>query len=216
MTTEENNQPESENEEPAAEASSESETAPESAPEDGKSSSGAEGSAPEGLQDGPKEQAGLDAEAVKSVVISLLIDLGLVQESSTQPTNMSMALRLDDLKKGITSREKGLLKIQQTELQKALDSQKTSMEGQVADLRKTLASDIAQVVLAVEKLEKRGGPGPVVRDLGVISPQAMAEMQKAAVLKDMLPNADPLTRQKLEAEITRLEIKAAQTQQIIP
>ncbi len=112
-------------------------------------------------------------------------------------------------------------------LSKALGSQTSQVAGQIGELRKTvdgfkseidsrqssIVNDLAQIVLAVQTLEKRGGQGPVIRDLGAISPTAMAEMQKAAVLKDLVKETeDPLTRQKLQEEIARLEIKAIQTQ----
>lgn len=74
--------------------------------------------------------------------------------------------------------------------------------------------DLGKILSAIEGLEKRGGVGPVVRDLGVFSTQAMADLQKVSVLKEMLPKADPTTRQVLESEISRLEIKTIQTQKI--
>ena len=195
-------------ENPAKEAAPTEE--PESAP------SGAEGQEPE------SQQAGLSVEAVKQVVLDLLTELGLVQATGAgQPMQMGaklnglvkaqtnpLATRLDDLQKQLVLAEKGLLKMQADELQKALDGQKTNLD----DLRKTIAGDIAQGAIALDTLEKRGGPGPVIRDLGAISPNAMAEMQKSAVLKDLLKDAtDPQTRQALQTEITRLEIKAVQT-----
>jgi hypothetical protein len=173
-----------------AETETESET-PESAP------SGVEGSAP--------TRAGLDEAGVKDILISLLMDLGLVQPTGAQP--MSMAMRMDDLSKASQQ-----LSVSSDQLQKAFASHRSQVEAQLAELRKSLGSDIAQIVAALQVLEKRGGQGPVIRDLGAISPQAVAEMQKASVLKDLLKDtADPLTRQKLQEEITRLEIKAVQT-----
>jgi hypothetical protein len=177
------------------ETTNEQET-PESAPE-----SGTEGTAPE-----PK-QAGLSADAVKSLVISMLMELGLVQQSGAQP--MAMSIKIENLGKALQA------SVSTDQLNKALENKAGADQLEKTNSRlNTVVSDLAQVISAVQVLEKRGGPGPVVRDLGVISQQAMAEMQKAAVLKDMLPNSDPLTRQSLEAEITRLEIKAAQTRTI--
>jgi hypothetical protein len=196
--TPESNQPapEAGSDTPAAESAEET---PESAP------SGAEGAAPE------NQQASLNAEAVKEIVVGLLMDLGLVQPAGAQP--MSMAMRMDDLQKQIITAKVGLTKMHAAELQKAIDDYRVQASSQLEALRKTVAADLAQVVLAVQELEKRGGQGPVIRDLGAISPQVVAEMQKASVLKDLLKEtSDPLTRQKLQEEITRLEIKAVQTQ----
>lgn len=160
------------------------------------------------------EGLSLDVDDVREIVISLLAELGLVQPAigADQPMQMGAKLgdlvkaqsaalhtRLDDLQKQIISAEKSLLKMQADELQK---------ENRQAQI----VQDLAKVAVAVDAIEKRGGPGPVVRDLGAISPNAMAEMQKAAVLKDLLKDAaDAQTRQMLQNEITRLEIKAVQT-----
>lgn len=201
------------NEENAAEAASEPPAAetktpdtetpaetPESAP------GGAEGSEPE------VEQASLNVEAVRGVVINLLMELGLVQATGAQP--MSMAVRMDGLSKAIAG-QKSQVESQMSKVEDRFGALQKMVEGQssiVEELRKAYATDIAQIVNAVQMLEKRGGAGPVIRDLGAITQQGMADLQKAAALKDLLPGADPLTRQNLQAEITRLEIKAAQTQ----
>jgi len=160
------------------------------------------------------DEAELDVEAVKAIVIDLLMSLGLVEAKGAQP--MSMAMRMDEMQKqiGETKTWAQTLRPNETaDLQKALSDQKTAFEGQIETLKKTISSDLAQIAISVETLEKRGSSGPVLRDLGAITPQAMAEMQKATVLKDMLKREnDPTTRQALQAEITRLEIKAVQTQ----
>lgn len=161
------------------------------------------------------EGLSLDEDDVKGIVIAVLTDLGLVQPATGagQPMQMgeklnglvkaqtsAISVRLDDLQKQIVSAEKGLLKMQAAELQK-IENRQTQ-----------IVQDLAKVAVAVDAIEKRGGPGPVIRDLGALSPQAMAEMQKASVLKEMLKDAtNPQTRQALQAEITRLEIKAVQT-----
>ena len=162
------------------------------------------------------DEAELDVEAVKAIVIDLLMSLGLVEAKGAQP--MSMAMRMDEMQKqiGETKTWAQTLRPNETaDLQKALSDQKTAFEGQIETLKKTISSDLAQIAISVETLEKRGSSGPVLRDLGAITPQAMAEMQKATVLKDMLKREnDPTTRQALQAEITRLEIKAVQSRNI--
>ena len=144
------------------------------------------------------ERPVVDADDVEAIVIDMLTRLGLV-EAASGPQPMSMAMRMDELKKQIG---------ESAGLRKALDDQR----AEISELKKQIGSDLAQIVNAVQVLEKRGSSGPVLRDLGEISPSAMAEMQKASVLKDLLKNEnDPSVRQSLQAEITRLEIKAIQS-----
>jgi len=164
-------------------------------------------SAPSGVKDAPDPQAGPDVNVINEVVVGVLMDLGLVQPGGSQP--MSMSVRMDDLQKQIINAETGLGKMYQESLSKAISDQKEYFEKAVQGL----ASDIAQLALAHEALEKRGGPGPVIRDMGAVSQSDLADLQKAATLKDMLDKVDPATRQALQAEITRLEIKVARSAQ---
>ncbi len=174
-------------------------------------------SAAESDSESESEGQTLGAEEIKSIVIDVLAELGLVQPVSGGPMQMgaklgdmvksqtqSLAARVDKLQNQVINAEKGLLKMQTVDLGEL----RKSFEG----FKTALLADLAKVAVVVDALEKRGGPGPVIRDLGAISPQAMAEMQKASVLKDLLKDAaDPQTRQMLQNEITRLEIKAVQT-----
>lgn len=174
-------------------------------------------SAAESDSESESEGQTLGAEEIKGIVIDVLAELGLVQPVSGGPMQMgaklgdmvksqtqSLAARVDELQNQIINAEKGLLKMQAADLGEL----RKSFEG----FKTALVADLAKVAVVVDALEKRGGPGPVIRDLGAISPQAMAEMQKASVLKDLLKDAaDPQTRQMLQNEITRLEIKAVQT-----
>ncbi|KPL82652.1 hypothetical protein SE15_11175 [Thermanaerothrix daxensis] len=75
-----------------------------------------------------------------------------------------------------------------------------------------LVRDVAKLALEVEALSKRGASGPVLREIGSLTPQASAALQKAEVLKAALQSVtDPLAQQALRNEIARLEIQAIQT-----
>ncbi len=77
---------------------------------------------------------------------------------------------------------------------------------------KQLASDVARLAVEVEALSKRGASGPVLRELGSLTPQTSAALQKAEALKAVLQSVtDPLAEQALRNEIARLEIQAIQT-----
>ncbi len=128
----------------------------------------------------------LTAEDVREIVLSILAELGLVERSGT------------DLKLG--AKIQGLAK-SGNEALKAVE-----------ELKKQLAGDIAKLAVEVETLSKRGGSGPVLRELGILTPQASAALQKAEALKTALQSVtDPLAEQALRNEIARLEIQAIQT-----
>ncbi|MFK5282620.1 hypothetical protein ACI3PL_23955, partial [Lacticaseibacillus paracasei] len=61
---------------------------------------------------------------------------------------------------------------------------------------------------SLSDMEKRGGPAPIIRDLGALTPEAAGSMQKGAMLRDVIAKTtDPVVRQALQAELTTLEIK---------
>lgn len=135
------------------------------------------------------EAPALDVEAVKSVVIQLLLELGLVQE---------------------TAGAAGTFKVAQSgELKKAAQEQ-AILSKALADFRTQIVGDIAKIVNAVEMLEKRGA-GPVLREVAPLSAQAQADVQRASLLRKMAAEtSDPTVKQSLELEASRLEIKKIQ------
>jgi hypothetical protein len=93
-----------------------------------------------------------------------------------------------------------------------------SVERTISDLTKVVG-DLAQVVQAVETLEERlsrvektpAGMGPVLREIGVFGDGALAG-QSEAVLKGLLADADPATRELIGQKLTEMGIRAAQRQ----
>ena len=170
---------------------------------------------------------GLSADAVKEIVINLLVELGLAQKQG------DVAQKADftgDLQKSIHTYGSTLGQLDQSlkglgvkvasmdTLQKSFDG----LQVQVDHQKSEILSDLAKVAAGAESLharleimEKRGGMGPVLRELGGISPQALADSQQAEVLAKMAEGTnDPQLRQKLQAESARLKIKIAQSQPI--
>lgn len=142
-------------------------------------------------EDGEEEAAeeqpkALTVEDVREIVLSILAELGLIERSGT---NLQLGAKI-----------RGLVK-SGNEALKAVE-----------ELKKQLAGDIARLAVEVETLSKRGGSGPVLRELGTLTPQASAALQKAEALKIALQTVtDPLAEQALRNEIARLEIQAIQT-----
>lgn len=133
-------------------------------------------------------------EAIRAVVIQLLEELGFVQK---QGDEMKMAAGVGELQKRLATQE--------NDLQKAYDS--------LTARNKELTGDLAKLTVAVEDMAKRGGPAPVIRDLGVIGAESVAALQKAAALKDVIAQTtDPSVRQALQNQLATLEIKQIQSQ----
>ena len=125
---------------------------------------------------------GLTADDVREIVLALLRELGLIEQVGGEMT--------------LSAKIKGLAKAETADLRKSLEK---------------IIKDIAQLAVAVETLEKRGGSGPVLREIGALSPQAGATLQKIEQLRSALETVtDPLARQSLQNEIARLEIQAIQ------
>lgn len=165
----------------------------------------------------PEGQAGSVDERIKAMVVGVLLELGLVQLSSGGNAESDLILAMSQKKNGLT---KAVQATFPSEIERKVNGIKERLSknlNEVQSVRKDFSLmkyDLGKILSAIEGLEKRGGVGPVVRDLGVFSTQAMADLQKVSVLKEMLPKADPTTRQVLESEISRLEIKTIQTQKI--
>lgn len=137
-------------------------------------------------------------EAIRAVVIQLLEELGFVQEQGGQPGAPTAVkfVTADALQKRLT---------QQDELKKQYDA--------LSERQKSMTDDIAKLASNVDEMAKRGGPAPVIRDLGAITPELVAVEQETSLLKGMIAaTADPVARQSLQAELTKREIKKAQAQ----
>lgn len=135
-------------------------------------------------------------EAIRAVVIQLLEELGFVQEQGGQPGAPAAVkfVTAEALQKRLSASD---------ELKKQYDA--------LAERQKELTSDIVKVANSLDEMAKRGGPAPIIRDLGAINPQNAGELQKAAMLRDVIEKTtDPVARQALQAELTRLEIKQVQ------
>jgi hypothetical protein len=119
-------------------------------------------------------------DEVKEIVFSILQELGLVEKINNHLTLSTKVINM--------------------------------AKSEIGDLRKTLntvTKDVAKLAMIIEDLEKRGGSGPVLREIGSLTPQASAALQKAEVLKaELARTTDPLIRQTLQNEIVRLEIQA--------
>lgn len=133
-------------------------------------------------------------EEVRAIVIQLLEELGFVQEQGSQtgaPTVMKFAA-VESLQKRLTDRE--------SELQKAYDT--------ILARQAEITGDLVKVANSVEAMEKRGGPAPVIRDLGELTRESAGDMQKVAILRDLIAKtSDPSAKQALQNELTVLEIK---------
>lgn len=166
---------------------------------------------PKDPKSGSTESEG-DDEEIEKIVITVLERLGLskladqVQDLQKQiesaTANIAKALQSDDLQKSLTT-HKG-------ELQKALDDHKTETESKFEQI----VGDIAKVAVHVSDIEKRGGPGPVIRDLGKLTSTGAAALQEAEQLKKVLSSTtNPTVQQEIRNRIAELEIKARQSSQ---
>ncbi|NPV78249.1 MAG: hypothetical protein HPY59_17975 [Anaerolineae bacterium] len=128
----------------------------------------------------------LTAEEVREIVLAILAEFGLIERVGGEMQ--------------LSAKVRGLAKAEEA-MQKSLD-----------ELKQQVAGDLAKLAVEVEALGKRGGSGPVLRELGTLTPQAGAALQKAEALKSALQSVtDPLAEQTLRNEIARLEIQAIQT-----
>lgn len=165
---------------------------PEAAPEGEAQTDGEEPQPKESAEEQPKP---LTAEDVRELVLSILEEIGLLESAGGA---MQMSAKPGELKKAVESQ-----KTQAEKLQKSLE-----------DLKAQLVKDVARLAVEVEALSKRGGAGPVLRELGTLDAKTSAALQQAEALKKALETVtDPLTAQALRNEIAKLEIQAVyQTQ----
>lgn len=153
-----------------------------------------EGSVPQGGQMSSGLPAQADAKIMRSQMLSLLEELGLVERTEggamkVEPTGL---LRKGDL---------------DADLSRSTDT----LTKRIDDGHKALAGDFARLAVEVEALEKRmssiAGLGPVIREIGTQSQGAMQAMQKAEQLRAVIGStSDPIERERMQLEITRLEI----------
>lgn len=159
-----------------------------------------EGEAQGGEEPAPEEQAEeqpkpLTAEDVREIVLAVLSEIGLLEPVGGE---MQMSAKPGELKKSLEGQKANVEK-----LQKSLD-----------DLKAQLVNDVARLAVEIETLAKRGGAGPVLRELGTLDAKTSAALQQAEALKKALETVtDPLAAQALRNEIAKLEIQAVhQTQ----
>lgn len=176
-----------EDEQPAPEQEQPEEAAPE-----GEAQTDGEEPAPEeSVEDQPKP---LTADDVRNIVLAVLSEIGLLEPAGGE---MQMSAKPGELKKSLEGQKADVEK-----LQKSLD-----------DLKAQLVKDVARLAVEVETLSKRGGAGPVLRELGTLGAKTSAALQQAETLKKALETVtDPLAAQALRNEIAKLEIQAIQTQ----
>lgn len=176
-----------EEEQPAPEQEQPEEAAPES-----EAQGGEEPAPEESAEEQPKPLA---ADDVRNIVLAVLSEIGLLEPVGGE---MQMSAKPGELKKSLEGQKANVEK-----LQKSLD-----------DLKAQLVKDVARLAVEVETLSKRGGAGPVLRELGTLDAKTSAALQQAEALKKALETvADPLAAQALRNEIAKLEIQAVhQTQ----
>lgn len=164
----------------------------EAAPEGEAQTDGEEPQPEEQAEEQPKP---LTAEDVRALVLSILEEIGLLESAGGA---MQMSAKPGELKKSLEVQKANVEK-----LQKSLD-----------DLRAQLVNDVARLAVEVETLSKRGGAGPVLRELGALDAKTSAALQQAESVKKALETVtDPLAAQALRNEIAKLEIQAVhQTQ----
>lgn len=149
-------------------------------------------------------------EQIRSVVINLLEELGLVQR---QGDAMKVVIA-GDLAKRLEGEAVSDLKARLEKLDMARQQESDGLKKSIESANKRseeLTNDLATVVLSVQQMEKRGGPAPILRDLGAFPVGQVADLQKVDSLKDILGGlTDPNAIQAIQGEITRLEIKIEQ------
>lgn len=160
----------------------------------------------------PAEEKPMTAETVKSMVIGMLKELGLVREEG-QEQPFAQAAEVKGLRKSLT----GLAP--KTDLQKVsgdvakVSGDLTKVSG---DLTKVVG-DLVKVASAVGQLEERlekveqlpQGTGPVLREIGMFGVTDQTE----AVLKAVMAETnDPLVKQAIGQRLTELQIKQAYQQ----
>lgn len=141
----------------------------------------------EGEMEAEAQPTAMNVEAVKQVVIQLLLKLGLVQE---QGGAMMMSAKISNMAKAA--------------------DQQSILSKDLGDFKSQIVGDLAKIAVAIDGLEKRGS-GPVLREVGPITPQMQADTQRADLLKKMASEtSDPNVKQSLLNEAARLEIKKIQ------
>ena len=153
------------------------------------------------------EGQGLSADAVKEIVINLLVELGLVQKEGEFAKSAGNA-RFAEIDEKVGAALKALEPLD--DLQKSYSALQVKQGQILSDIAKAV-DGAEQLHSRLEVLEKRGASGPVLREV----PMLPAEQQTLETLKRMASEAtNPGVRQHLQAEIARLGIKAVQNNPI--
>ena len=171
------------------------------------------GAAPEGQ--------GLSTEAVKEIVISLLVDLGLVQRQGevVKYDGANLQTELQSLSKGLSAVDGAIAEqvgivLKRVEPLEDLQKSFTELQSTLENHQKSIIADLARVAAGAETLntrleviEKRGESGPILREVPML-PADGQTLETLKKLAEQAPNAG--IRQHIQAEIARLSIKAAQ------
>lgn len=150
--------------------------------------------------EGESEPPELTVDDVKSIVIDILKQLGLVREGGGNP--FAQAAQVNDLQKSIGS--------QLTELAKVADLQKVS-----GDLTKAV-QDLAKIVQAVDQIDDRleaiekmpAGSGPVLREVGMLGVNSIDSQAESVLKAVMNDTTDPQVRQLIGQKLAEMQIKA--------
>ena len=160
----------------------------------------------EAKAEGEAEEAkAMTAEMVKSLVIEMLKELGLVREEG-QEQPLAQAAEVKGLRKSLTG------------LAAKADLQKVS--GDVAKVSGNLTKvvgDLVKVATAIDGLEERlekveqlpQGTGPVLREIGAFGVTDQTEAVLKAVMAD---TTDPVVKQAIGQRLTEMQIKQAHQQ----
>lgn len=178
----------------------------------------------EGAETEPgEEKASMTADMVKSIVIGLLKELGLVREEGQGMAGQGMALaaEVENLRKSLdVMARQGMapqshLETLTTQVVQQ-DVRTTEALTKVSDNLQKVVADMGQVATAVEVLNERlekvealpHGTGPVLRELS-FGPTRL-DNQTETVLKALLSEAtDPNMREMIGHKLTELQIRAA-------
>lgn len=130
-----------------------------------------------------ENQAVLTVDDVKSIVMAILEELGLVSKVGDA---LAMSAKVVDMEKAISKRDAGF-----------------------NEFKKSIFGDLAKLAIEVEQLKQQRDSswGPVLRE---ITGNDVAKAQQAEVLRKALNGiADPLLAERLRNELARLEIAEA-------
>ncbi len=173
---------------------------------------GEAGAAEEQAQETPaeeqqEEQPAMTAETVKSLVIDMLKELGLVKEQIAQAADVA------DLRKSLD----GFAPVAEVAtVNESLTKVSSDVSKVSGDLTKVVG-DLVKVATAVGELEERlekveqlpQGTGPVLREISAFGVTDQTESVLKAVMAE---TSDPVVKQAIGQRLTELQIKQAHQQ----